>query len=219
MGCDIHARLEIKLDDTWFICLDKDGEPLEPFYNRNYNVFAMLANVRNYGDLISISQRKGIPEDASIEVNTFIREYGVDGHSHSYLTLQDLLNYDLIRDIEQTGLVSFKDFANWHPFKNKNDTGPRSWSSVVFNKNAKTLTQKEGIELYENIVKESLGDWQKLANLINESQDIYVDCSWTQTYSHIAGEILTRAIPMMTSVCIKLGLKYDQVRAVFFFDN
>ena len=50
MGCDIHAHLEIKIDGKWLYY-----SPVN--INRNYNVFAKTAGVRNYtGKIIPISK-------------------------------------------------------------------------------------------------------------------------------------------------------------------
>ncbi len=36
---------------------------------------------------------KGLPDNVSIEVKTESDEWGIDGHSHSFLTLKELLDY------------------------------------------------------------------------------------------------------------------------------
>lgn len=71
--------------------------------NRNYDVFAILADVRNgrgfagvkTGEgFVPISEPKGLPSNVSEEVKKESDYWEGDGHSHSYLTLQDLLTYD-----------------------------------------------------------------------------------------------------------------------------
>lgn len=117
MGADIHLFVEAKgrtggnwhrLDRTVSI----PGWSSTTQYSlgwgdhRNYNAFAMLANVRNgYGfagvDLGDgyepIDQPRGLPDDVSIEVLEESERWGIDGHSHSWFTLRELL------DLEESG--------------------------------------------------------------------------------------------------------------------
>ena len=107
MGCDIHLHTEVFKDGTWR-CLDDIvknpdfGEEFESEYYvreyfiklyRNYELFALLANVRNYGSFKNkpISEPKGLPNDVSDNVGIESEKWGIDGHSHSYHTLADLL--------------------------------------------------------------------------------------------------------------------------------
>lgn len=60
----------------------------EPWQERNYLLFSILANVRNYWDKLKpISEPKGIPEDASDDTKKWLEEAD---HSFSYLTLEEL---------------------------------------------------------------------------------------------------------------------------------
>lgn len=60
MGCDIHTIVEIKENGNWK-CID---EVPEQFNKRDYKIFALLANVRNYFDIKGF-EPKGLPEDIS----------------------------------------------------------------------------------------------------------------------------------------------------------
>lgn len=71
--------------------------------HRNYDVFAILAGVRNgrgfagikTGDgFIPIAEPKGLPKDMSALVQRESERWGLDGHSHSHLTLKELQDYD-----------------------------------------------------------------------------------------------------------------------------
>jgi len=116
MGCDIHSFVEVKnASGKWEKATgfksdhyDKDSDYFsqEEFRNgdcvldaRNYNEFAILANVRNgygfagvdTGDALKpISMPKGLPEDVSKEVKFESDEWGCDGHSHSWLTAREI---------------------------------------------------------------------------------------------------------------------------------
>lgn len=102
MGCDIHPYREKFVDGRW-----QTADPWEAYdygegekgkkipydkraYNgRNYNLFGMLAGVRNRDDDFAVTPR-GIPWDVSPEVKKAAEEWDSDGHSHTYLYLHEL---------------------------------------------------------------------------------------------------------------------------------
>lgn len=107
MGCDIHTFVETKTfrnqrDNKINNVLDEYSDELlewetvgkeeGTYYSeRNYYVYAMLADVRNYdGGVIPISQPKGVPKDASEIYKKYSDDWNGDGHSHSYFTLSEL---------------------------------------------------------------------------------------------------------------------------------
>lgn len=120
MGCDIHVCLEVKRypyedkkrengfwvnADKWTVDEDHIKYPEEYpnrfhidyddriYKGRNYCLFSVLANVRNYWNIEPISKPKGLPVDVSLETKQESDNYGTDGHSHSYLTLKEILDY------------------------------------------------------------------------------------------------------------------------------
>lgn len=60
---------------------------------RNYSRFATLANVRNYGNTPYIDEPRGLPADVTKEVKADADDWGDDGHSHSYFTLKELIDF------------------------------------------------------------------------------------------------------------------------------
>jgi hypothetical protein len=107
MGCDIHMYVEYRLtsrDDSVWRCGDyfKVDNPLsdkptmkrvELYGDRNYALFAILADVRNYNLADYISEPKGLPGDATEYVKREYSNWGSDAHSCSYFTLQELIDY------------------------------------------------------------------------------------------------------------------------------
>ena len=65
-------------------------------YNgRSYYLFAILADVRNgSGEVEPIDYPRGIPDDASSGYKYVVDRWDGDGHSHSYFTLDELINFD-----------------------------------------------------------------------------------------------------------------------------
>lgn len=91
MGCDIHTTAEQNVGGRWV------GIGFEPFDWRSYGMFGFLANVRNYSDVPYIAADRGLPEDAS----ELVRErYPEDGHSHSWVLVDELLAFDYDQPVE-----------------------------------------------------------------------------------------------------------------------
>lgn len=77
MGCDIHVHVEVKIKDKW--------EHYSVLHiGRSYSLFAKMAGVR--GGETPISQPRGLPQDISVVTAFDNAEWGVDGHSHSWLS-------------------------------------------------------------------------------------------------------------------------------------
>jgi hypothetical protein len=121
MGCDIHAYLEIRrfrhddkerLNGVW-INADKwsrnEFSALYPeekerqweigyddriWTSRWYYLFAILAGVRNQWGIKPIADKKGFPLDASDEVREEYEYWDFSGHSHSWLTLKEIEEWD-----------------------------------------------------------------------------------------------------------------------------
>lgn len=116
MGCDIHLYAEIKPRRTIFNWSPKwrsinvfvkeqeqDKLPDVPSalrtytHGRNYNLFCALCGVRKYhfyGDPPSISEPRGIPQDSDKRILALAGQWGSDGHSHNYNTLEELKSFN-----------------------------------------------------------------------------------------------------------------------------
>lgn len=95
MGCDIHTVAEKKVGERYVAI-----NGFEPFDWRNYFMFGFLAGVRNYSGITPISNRRGVPEDASSEAAGSITGWDIDGHSHSWLTVTELMSFDYDASVE-----------------------------------------------------------------------------------------------------------------------
>ena len=82
MGCDIHLHIECKINGEWY-------HYNHPDVKRDYDLFAKMAGVR--GDIDPISEPRGLPDDITF-LTQFDAEvhWGIDGHSHSYLTVEEI---------------------------------------------------------------------------------------------------------------------------------
>lgn len=132
MGCDIHIFQEAKINDKWVLLNELHWENSR----RNYAVFAKMANVRNHWDeeqrIEPISLPRGIPEDASDGYKFHCALMEGDGHSHSWLSIQEMgqveewiktdLNDSFLKEHEKTkvtalelGITDYPDFKQLRP--------------------------------------------------------------------------------------------------------
>lgn len=120
MGCDIHlyteqlktvnnvtAWLNVDLYEVDYCANGETGFDIcEQYRGRSYDLFAALADVRNYGHITPMSQPNGLPADCHATTRKQSEEYGIDGHSHSWCTLQELYDYQAANKTKtQSGFV------------------------------------------------------------------------------------------------------------------
>ncbi|NTF18116.1 hypothetical protein G6L37_06835 [Agrobacterium rubi] len=107
MGCDIHliAQRKARPDETGAAAtegsrgfIDVTGDFLDC---RSYGLFGFLAGVRNYSGVAPISKPRGLPRDFHDGKHVFHdldNDWGC--HNHSWLSLEEMLEYDYDQEIE-----------------------------------------------------------------------------------------------------------------------
>lgn len=206
MGCDIHIHVEYKKtvnDQSRWVCGDyfkvnpyfgefpnEDPFSLVGFCNgRNYSRFATLANVRNYGDTPYIDDPRGLPDDITKEVKEDAESWGDDGHSHSYFTLKELIDFQKnAPPLRHRGMISLE------AQKALDETGktPDEWCQGT---NMKGWDWREWTE--ENTVLVPL-----IEAIKQRADELYVIYGWL--WEEEPDEAYKRA---------------DDIRIVFWFDN
>ena len=187
MGCDIHCYVEIKhkgkTHNYWrkvgdifpYEYYDKNSFPDkynnefndEPEIGRNYDLFSIFAGVRNgtWGErVIPISEPRGLPKDVSDEIKEKSDKMGEDGHSHSYLTLEEIENYDWEKKIKHSAYVSKKQKEEFEKTGKKPDSYA-AWSSVgVKIEWEETLKETVGRYFFSKIIPQlkALEKWGKV---------------------------------------------------------
>jgi hypothetical protein len=123
MPTDIHDYAEIRRGGVWgkvggaFVnpfhdpnhAPTEDNKPLEdhPLVWRSYQAFAFLAGVRNYREVAPISSPRGLPPDVSSEVAAEASGWRGNGaHSHSWVSLRELVEHDWPADSHANRLLS-----------------------------------------------------------------------------------------------------------------
>jgi hypothetical protein len=194
-------------------CYSCEGRKVtkEPYHERNYNVFAMLANVRNgvgfagcdTGDgFAPLAEPRGLPDDTAIH-DTENLEYGDDGyvwlgdHSFSYCTLAEALTYDYERTTKHRGYVTAQEYIAWRALAEKS---PRSYSGDVWG----PAVKKVSVEALERLIAVGapLGD-------------TYALVEWQDTYRESAGENWFAFL----DACKSIDPDPTKVRFVYGFDS
>jgi hypothetical protein len=107
MGCDIHMYVEYKtknnINREWRCgdCFRVDNpfaekpiiKRVDLYDERDYSLFAVLADVKNSNFFEYIAEPKGLPDDVTEYVRQEYTAWGVDAHSCSYFTLRELIEY------------------------------------------------------------------------------------------------------------------------------
>jgi hypothetical protein len=185
------------IDGRW--CLEKNPELCSDYGSvysgRSYSLFSILAGVRDYYGMQSISEPKGLPADVSEAVRGESDDYGCDGHSHSHLTLAELLAFNWDQTATVKGYVQLGNYGRW---KASEELFPDSWC------------QGTSGEIVSNEQADRL-----LANPdLTRGSFTYTHCEWEVPYRELDGGFLD----IVENKLRPLG-DPEHVRIVFWFDN
>ena len=236
MGCDIHFYVEVRKGEQWVSAdeweTEDDGDGVyahvdyrKSYYSgRNYDLFAILANVRNgYGfagvvtgsGFVPIAMPKGVPADASPEVKKAAEYWDADGHTHSWHTLSDLLAYDWTQVSTHRGVIDAVTYQKWISWGRQNGEDPDGWSGMVTGPKVEVLTE-DVMNTRIEAIKAAHGadNWDIRKHIASEMSDVYCLAEWTQPYYKCCLSFWGEVIPRL----LRLG-KPEDVRIVFWFDN
>jgi hypothetical protein len=234
MGCDIHFLLERRDGNDWVSCDEWTTDPLpwDPdfqvpttrFYSdRNFDMFAILANVRNgygtagldTGDGFNvIAMPKGLPDDLSPEVQA-LAVYEIDDmgcHTPTWLTLSEILAFNWDQTTTNRGFVEGPDYAEWIGAQREQGLEPVHCAGI-FRDGMRVLSEDEMRNAIDAIKRDNEVDtWAQ--KIKEELQDTYCHLSWELSYRVCAKNFIRYTVAHMK----KLG-KPEDVRCVFWFDS
>lgn len=248
MGTDIHMVVEVKVGKKWEVAHDfypchrcagrgrredRDeagekcylckGTGFESSYSdRNYNAFAIMADVRNvYGfagiptgePFPVIAKDRGLPDDWNPNRKFYGRhdddgdaEADLGDHSVTWLTLQELEDYPWTPKRETVGVVSAAEYIAF-----KKNGIPSGWCGDAFGPNTRNITNDE-MEALIVEVKRMGFDPEKI-------QNTYTKVSWSRDYASCVGEFYTDFIPALRKLAADKGVAAKDVRLVMGFDS
>ena len=260
MGTDIHCCAEVQgADGTW---KKLDGKPFphpyyradeerwngpeyqgtnRVFYNRNYDLFAILANVRNgsgfagvdTGDGFNvIAADRGLPDDidqegyrlpedwvdreslTEMDLERYDDMEDLGDHSFTWMLLQELLDFDWEQVTTHRGWVDYETWKKWHDGGRKG--GPDGWSGGI--SGAKIVHMVDADHTPEEIIaKHEEVDAKRDPKTDPKkyfAHNLYIQLEWTETYRESVGEYVFERIEML-----KQFGPPDKVRLVMGFDS
>lgn len=222
MGCDIHLYVEKKIEGKWVSADTWDGNEYEDgtkdvsadksFYNdRNYELFSILAGVRNRFNLDPIIEPRGFPENASKELKNQYKKWDGDAHSTSWLTLQELIQFDWTKTANKSGFVSGDVYFEWLEHGEKYGQNPESYCQGT----STTIINRTEMDSRLEDIKKLTTDYLQLKLLVkNILGRIYCEVEWEQTYHRMCNYFWSECMPKL----FRVGKPKD-VRLVFWFDN
>ena len=231
MGTDIHMIVEVRSPIGWVVQSwpnpyygsygDEKKETCWAYRDRNYDVFAILANVRNgrsFANVVTgdgfnyITDNRGLPVDAS----DFIKKQ-LDGlHSVGWVSLHEILTYDWTQTTKKQGWVTAVEFERWDRMK-KWDPWPEEYCGGISGGSIVHLSAEE----MRQQVKESIGDRrgeeyaQAYERFKKLHEHAYALIDWTVTYADAAKSFWVGWLPSL----LMLADKPKNVRCVFGFDS
>lgn len=257
MGTDIHILAEVfdPMKRRWVPAREPvkarwgdEGETEYPqeYDGRNYNLFAILADVRNgrgfagvqIGEGFNpISEPRGLPADLCDEYAATARREDSDedetvataapradlgDHSQTWLSLAELLAFDWTQRSKCCGWVPWPVFVRWMAKVGDEtdpvDIEPETYSGGVSGPNIRHLTSDEALARYKALTPD-----QRYA-FFREKPDAfstgdYVQVWWIVTYAAEASRFWAKAVLPLLSLANKRGLRHDQARFVMGFDS
>lgn len=158
MGTDIYMYAEIQRDGAWHLLgeIEENGEfcpeenpyatpdkPKELYQTRNYDLFAILADVRNpngrtfdHQKFEVIAPLRGLPADMSAEIDVWAKDYNYAEHdepgymsSPGWLLLAEILDFDWYGKVMR--YEAMVDARAAHLFDEKNPFPWRQWPAGV----------------------------------------------------------------------------------------
>lgn len=218
MGTDIHPMAQRRENGTWRWVEwpgaregwdSRSRSQLHTIEDRNYQLFAVLAGVRNgtgFAGVVTgepvepISEPRGLPSDCELpDSNRFNQriydepdEPDLGDHSQSWILLREILDYPWDESTVKIGVISLEQFRKWD-----RKSQPDQWSGGVSGPDVVTISEEQAHE-----------------GLIPRDKEVFVRIAWRQSLRNQCRRFLEGTVPWLQS----LGSP-DDVRLVFGFDS
>lgn len=244
MGCDIHLRVQKRVNGEWLfaesLVYDKwSPDRLKPevwYKGRNYDLFAILANVRNghgfagcdTGDGFKpIADPRGLPNGLTeYEKDGEDCEFWFGDHSYSWLTLAELLAYDWSQETNRRGWVTAEVYADvlrmreWDRYESPKESCGGISGPNIDHVSAQEMERKlTAIDTEAKAEAKEVGDyWSIRKTKMARLERTYAVLQWPVVYAEAAGTFYTRTIPRLIKLSTEVGGP-ENVRIVFGFDS
>lgn len=231
MGTDIHMVAE-RFDGARWRLVGEAGKTRhgrlrmpEPYDGRNYDLFAILADVRNGRGVAGIktgsgfeimAEPRGVPVDCSPEFRQWAEDWS--GHTPSWVTLAEILAFDWTRLTTRRGCVGVLNM----PYELGDK--PHSWCGAHMGRDIQERTYAEMAAIrdqvrkmprmweYREIPWECPAGWSPELHALAKNSICYVE--WQETYASCCEDFWSTTVPAL----LRMGPP-GHVRICFFFDS
>lgn len=207
--------VEIPCGPTCQRCLGT-GRDFDWYHNRNYDVFAILANVRNGHGFAGVDTGDGFkviaaPRGVPADVSPRVRDHNTWDHTPSWLLVSELLAFDWQQTTKHRGTIPLRISDEDHPFgepesyelwRARRDASPKSWCGHIGGPGIVTISP----ELADAFLAEP--------GRIPADRKVYVRVEWDEKYAASACDFLA----FMEHYLLPLGNPAEH-RIVFGFDS
>lgn len=231
MGTDIHMWLEAKnWDGRWRLQMGQDA----CYGNRNYDAFAVLANVRNGRGFAGvktgegfnvIAMPRGLPDDMSPELKV-IMDAGIE-HTPTWLLLSEVLNFDWTQVAHKQGWTEALSFAAWERKDPLHLKGPPSYCGDVSGPGVRHVSAEDmrsalsqasiPSDVLEYVAEHGWAPHGYKAP--EEISGMYALVQWSETYESRCSDLLTWARGVRAKHTRFEDTKPEDIRLVFWFDS
>ena len=230
MGTDIHAANEYLNDNKWTALEvpnpyfgkydDKNKMTARVDIDRDYDLFAILGNVRNgrafagckTGDGFEpMSDKRGVPDDISEAGRAALS----DEHSSTRVTLAEILAYDWRRTTGHCGYCNAQQFERWDRMKEW-EPEPQDYCGDVNGRGIEKIPNAEMRIFVAEIMRQYPGQREIAERVLGESHK-YTLVEWTETYAESGKQLWTAVLPHILALGVQYG--FENVRLVMDFDS
>ena len=216
---------EYQVPDFWQDSLHNEFD-IKPETGRNYDKFAILANVRNGRGFAGVktgrgfafmSDSRGFPEGVDSD---YLEEYGDWTHSRTWINLEDIKNFDWEQMTYKNGVVSLEQYKKLrNPLVKHNTKTPDGWSGSISGRNIITISSEEAEQVLNGELTEltRINEWgeEKETTKPIDEWEIHVDYEWAVKYNEWFDHVIENWVEPIK----KLGEEFEDVRVVMSFDS
>lgn len=214
----IEAKIREMTEQGWFDT--NEFSPVTAYTNRNYGLFAILADVRNGTGFAGVKTGepttpidlpRGLPDDASEVYLAEVEHWGVDGHSHTYFTLAELLDHDWDGNYSINSYLAHPQ-GGWS--REGKEELPADYDFDAFAIEAEKILAEGGTDaLYARYP--NLGMCGGVSGL---HADQYRRVAWKETHRSQAGDFIN-FLEEQRQAAKEAGRELSDVRLCMFFDS
>lgn len=188
------------------------GKAREEFYHdRNYQLFSILAGVRDYGSTKPIDEPRDVPTDSCAEIKEAYEDWGGDAHSATWYSLKELLDWNWDQPSGHvSGIVSLEQFKKYLVTKEP----PDSYCQGVGGPN---IVVADATWLAEQILHEESAKEKGL--FLKDGVTYYARIRWGRTYRDMAYTQFLDVLQELKGIADTEKLPYEDMRMVMWFDN